>query len=117
MKEKTLKIFNSFSAANEENSKQMASISPIENFKNVKNLIEKIYADELEKPMDKKVYFKEKIMKIDNRKYNGGARPGSGPKPIDPKEKKQPVAFQIKAKHVATARKLIQPIVDKINAK
>lgn len=56
-------------------------------------------------------------MKLDKRKYNGGARTGTGPKPIDPKEKKVMVPFYIKKKHVETAKKKIQPIVDKLNSK
>ncbi len=54
---------------------------------------------------------------MDKRKYNGGARPGSGPKPIDPEEKKVPVPFYVKRKHVKEAKGKIQPIVDKINKK
>jgi hypothetical protein len=45
----------------------------------------------------------------------GGARPNSGPKKIDPQEKKVTVAFYIKRKHVEKAKKKIKPIVDKIN--
>ncbi len=56
-------------------------------------------------------------MKTDNRKNNGGARPGSGPKEIDPAEKKEPVTFYVKAKHAKIAKAKIQPIIDKINKK
>lgn len=55
--------------------------------------------------------------KIDNRKYNGGARPGTGPKPKVPDEKKVTVSFQIKRKHIEVAKAKIQPIVDRINLK
>lgn len=54
---------------------------------------------------------------MDKRKYNGGARPGSGPKLKDEAEKKVTVPFQIKRKHVEAAKAKIQPIVDKINSK
>ena len=54
---------------------------------------------------------------IDKRKNNGGARPGSGPKKKDPQEKKVPLTFQIKRKHLGKAKAEIQPIVDKINKK
>ena len=53
----------------------------------------------------------------DNRKYNGGAREGSGRLPIDPEEKKVTVPFQIKRKHIAKAKTIIQKIVDEINSK
>jgi hypothetical protein len=36
----------------------------------------------------------------DKRKNNGGARKGSGPKPINPEEKKVTVIFYIKKKYV-----------------
>jgi hypothetical protein len=47
----------------------------------------------------------------------GGARPGSGPKPLPPSEKKVTVCFQVKSKHKEKAKRKIQPIVDKINLK
>jgi hypothetical protein len=50
-------------------------------------------------------------------KQRGGARAGSGPKPIDENEKKVTVIFYIKKKHVEAAKAKLQPIVDKINAK
>jgi hypothetical protein len=53
-------------------------------------------------------------MKPNNR--HGGARPNSGPKKKDPKEKKVTVAFYIKRKHVEKAKAKIKPIVDKINS-
>lgn len=54
-------------------------------------------------------------MKEDKRKLNGGARLGTGPKLKDDQEKKVTVAFQIKRKHVASAKSELQPLVDKIN--
>ncbi len=54
---------------------------------------------------------------MDNRKNNGGARLGTGPKPKNPDDKKVTVPFQIKRKHVETAKAKIQPIVDKINSR
>lgn len=54
-------------------------------------------------------------MKTDKRKFNGGPRPGSGPKEKAPKEKKIQIYFGVKAKHVQKAIELIQPIVNEIN--
>ena len=54
-------------------------------------------------------------MKEDKRKLNGGARVGSGPKPID--ENEVTVSFYIKKKHIEAAKAKIQPLVDKINSK
>jgi hypothetical protein len=56
-------------------------------------------------------------MKTDKRKYNGGSGRGAGRKEIDPEEKKVVVPFYIKKKHIETAKKKIQPIIDKINLK
>ncbi len=50
-------------------------------------------------------------------KQRGGARAGTGPKPIDENEKKVTVSFYIKKKHVEAAKAKIQPLVDKINSK
>lgn len=55
--------------------------------------------------------------KIDKRKFNGGARTGTGPKPKDEMEKKVTVSFQIKRKHVEAAKAKLQPLIDKINSK
>lgn len=63
------------------------------------------------------VYEAVVLRRIDKRKYNGGPRPGSGRETIDPEEKKVPVPFYVKKKHIATAKEQIQPIVDKINKK
>lgn len=54
---------------------------------------------------------------MDKRINNGGARPGSGPKPKDEQEKKVTVSFQIKRKHVEAAKAKLQPLIDKINSK
>lgn len=51
--------------------------------------------------------------KKDNR---GGAGRGQGRKFIPYEEKKVPVAFQIKRKHIAQARGKLQPFVDEINS-
>lgn len=55
--------------------------------------------------------------KTDKRKYNGGPRPGSGRDPIDPEEKKVPIPFYIKRKHIEMAKEKLKPIIDKINSK
>lgn len=52
---------------------------------------------------------------MDKRKNNGGARPGSGPKPKDPREKKVQLTFMVKQKAAYLAKMKIQPIIDKIN--
>lgn len=56
-------------------------------------------------------------MKEDKKKNRGGARIGTGPKPIDENEKKVTVSFYIKKKHVEAAKAKLQPLVDKINSK
>lgn len=56
-------------------------------------------------------------MKIDKRKFNGGARPNPGPKPKAADEKKEYVYFYVKHKHVKTAKEKIQPIIDDLNSK
>ena len=43
---------------NEADAKEMAALSPEEHLQNANFLIEKIFAEELKKPMDKKVKFK-----------------------------------------------------------
>lgn len=53
----------------------------------------------------------------DKQKTRGGARIGTGPKPIDEMEKKVTVSFYIKKKYVEAAKAKLQPLVDKINAK
>ncbi len=56
---KTLKTFHSFEEMNEADARDKANLSPIEHLKNVTSLIEKLYADELKKPMDKKIKFRQ----------------------------------------------------------
>jgi hypothetical protein len=55
-------------------------------------------------------------MKANPIKKKGGARPGTGPKPMKVEERKVTVPFYIKRKHVAEAKRIIQEIVDKLNA-
>jgi hypothetical protein len=55
--------------------------------------------------------------KEDKRVNNGGKRESTGRKPIPEQEKKKTLSFYVKSKHIETARKLIQPIVDKLNKK
>ena len=52
--------------------------------------------------------------KTENR---GGARAGSGAKPIDENEKKITVSFYIKKKHIAEIKPILRKIVDEINMK
>jgi hypothetical protein len=59
---------------------------------------------------------KEIQIKTDGRKLNGGFRIGAGRKEMPEKELKATVIFYIKKKHVAKAKKIIQPIVDEINS-
>ena len=66
---------------------------------------------------DKFMKWQVEQMEIDGRKYNGGARAGTGPKLKDEMEKKVTVSFYIKRKHIEAAGKKIQPIVDKFNSK
>lgn len=57
------------------------------------------------------------VKKVDKRLNNGGKRKKTGRKPIDQSEKKKTLSFYVKNKHIEIARKLIQPIVDKLNKK
>jgi hypothetical protein len=50
----------------------------------------------------------------DNR---GGAREGSGRKTKTEEEKKVPVSFSVKKKHKEEFKKIVTPIVNKINKK
>ena len=54
----TLKSFDSFEEADEENAKFMAELSPQEHLSNVTERIKKIYWKDLNKPMDKKLKFR-----------------------------------------------------------
>jgi len=58
-KKKKIKTFSSFNEADEENAKSMAQLSPEEHFKNVTERIQKIYINELKKPMSKKLKFRK----------------------------------------------------------
>ncbi len=58
-KKSNLKAFSSFEEADEENARAMAYLSPEEHLKNVRERIQKIYEDELKKPMDKKIKFRK----------------------------------------------------------
>lgn len=51
----------------------------------------------------------------DNRKFNGGARKGSGQKALPVGEKKVTVSFQIKEKHVVEVKEILRKIVNEIN--
>lgn len=55
----TLKKFDSLEEMNEAQAKAMAQLSGEEHLKNATELIKRIYADELNKPSDKKIKFKE----------------------------------------------------------
>ena len=55
----TLKAFASFEEADEENAKFMAKLSPREHLSNVTEQIKRIYRGELNKPMDKKLKFRD----------------------------------------------------------
>jgi hypothetical protein len=54
---------------------------------------------------------------MDNRKNNGGSRPGAGAKKKDPQEVKVTVSVQIKRKHLELGKPKVQALVDKINSK
>jgi hypothetical protein len=53
-----LKTFSSHEDANEAVAKEMAALSPTEHFQNVNALIGKLFADELIRPMNKKIRFR-----------------------------------------------------------
>lgn len=55
---KKITIFNSFEEANEADAKEKASRSPEEHLMNVTKRIKELYADELRKPMDKNLKFR-----------------------------------------------------------
>lgn len=58
-KRSRLKQFSSFEEMNEADAKEMALIGPIEHLKNTVIRIKNMYAEELKKPMNKKIKFKE----------------------------------------------------------
>ncbi|MDP2414944.1 hypothetical protein [Daejeonella sp.] len=53
-----LKAFSSNEDANEAFAKEMAALSPTEHLQNVNALIRKLFADELSRPMNKKIRFR-----------------------------------------------------------
>lgn len=53
-----LRLFTSLTEMNEADAREMASLSPKEHLQNANFLIEKIFEEELKKPMDKKIKFK-----------------------------------------------------------
>jgi len=53
-----LKFFRSFNEINEADAEKMAALTPIENFQKVTFLLKKIYAEELNKSMNKQIKFK-----------------------------------------------------------
>ena len=58
-KKRTLSTFSSFEGANEADAQAMAQLSPEEYLKNATERIQKIFEDELKKPMDKKIKFRK----------------------------------------------------------
>ena len=57
-KKQQIRFFTSFKAMNEADAKVMAALSPREHLQNAVFLTQKIFAEELKKPMDKKLKFK-----------------------------------------------------------
>lgn len=55
----TLKKFDSFEEMNEADAKEMSQLSGEDHLKNATELIKRIYADELKRPMDKKIKFRK----------------------------------------------------------
>ena len=53
-----LRLFTSLNEMNEADAREMAALSPKEHFQNANFLIEKIFAEEMKKPMDKRIKFK-----------------------------------------------------------
>lgn len=58
-----LKAFSSHEYANEAVAKEMAALSPTEHLQNVNALIRKLFADELSRPMNKKIRFDRVLTK------------------------------------------------------
>ena len=56
-KKQQIKFFTSFEAMNEADAKEMAALSPKEHLQNAVLLTRQIFAEELKKPMDKKIKF------------------------------------------------------------
>lgn len=57
-RQQKIKFFTSFEAMNEADAKEMAALSPSEHLQRAVWLTKKIFAEELKKPMDKKIKFK-----------------------------------------------------------
>lgn len=57
-RQQKIKFFTSFEAMNEADAKEMAALSPKEHLQHAVFLTKKIFAEELKKPMDKKIKFK-----------------------------------------------------------
>lgn len=55
---KILNVYNSFKEMNEADAKEMAGLSPAEHLQNTTNLTKKLFAEELKKPMNKKLRFR-----------------------------------------------------------
>lgn len=55
---KKLTTFNSYEEANEADAKEKANMAPEEHLMNVTKRIKEMYADELKKPMDKNLKFR-----------------------------------------------------------
>lgn len=58
-KKTQVRTFNSFEEANEADAKEVAAISPEIHLQNSTLLTERVFAEELKKPMDKTLKFKE----------------------------------------------------------
>ncbi|MGN6801669.1 MAG: hypothetical protein ACTHJN_07180 [Ginsengibacter sp.] len=56
--ERAIKSFSSFEEANEDDAKAKARLSPEQHLANVTKRIKEMYADELKKPMDKTLKFR-----------------------------------------------------------
>lgn len=57
-KKQHIKFFTSFNEMNEADAKEMALLTPQEHLQNAVFLIKKIFAEELKKPMNKRIKFK-----------------------------------------------------------
>lgn len=56
---KKITFFNSFEEANEADAKARALLTPLQHLQNVTERIKMMYAEELKKPMDKTLKFKD----------------------------------------------------------
>ena len=55
---KSVRFFDTYEEMNNSDAKEMSAISGLQHLANVTILIKNIFAEELKKPMDKKVHFK-----------------------------------------------------------